>query len=209
MCATSSANPLPKIHCRISLIAGSPIIEGTERSGWQLDLTTAFEDFQITNVHPTDGYGVRGFDRRRFSTVANGRPPVTNQFAQPRGYAMFECQRVATEHWFLIERGHKNEHIDNCSRQAGRVRPAIYKNLHSGLCSRSRNLYPKCPVTTGRTCRKLPTRRQFGRCGVGLIGKEAVCTPIARGLGNRICDVRAKRFRVVLGKNFLQGQSGA
>ena len=27
------------------------------RSGWQVDLTTAFEDFQITNVHPTDGYG--------------------------------------------------------------------------------------------------------------------------------------------------------
>src|SRR5882724_9957187 len=56
MCATSSANPLPKIHCRISLIAGSPIIEGTERSGWQLDLTTVFEAFQITNVHPPDGY---------------------------------------------------------------------------------------------------------------------------------------------------------
>ena len=54
--------PLPQIRfqkfiCRISLIAGSPIIEGTERSGWQLDLTTALEDFQITNVHPTDGYG--------------------------------------------------------------------------------------------------------------------------------------------------------
>src|SRR5216683_5852509 len=56
------AQPLPQIRfqkfiCRISLIAGSPIIEGNERSGWQLDLTTALEDFQITNVHPTDGYG--------------------------------------------------------------------------------------------------------------------------------------------------------
>src|SRR5713101_3256824 len=72
------AQPLPQIRfqkfiCRISLIAGSPIIEGTERSGWQLDLTTALEDFQITNVHPTDGYGFADLMDGRFSTVANGR----------------------------------------------------------------------------------------------------------------------------------------
>jgi hypothetical protein len=34
------------------LIAASSIVEDAERSGGQLDLTTAFEHFQITNVHP-------------------------------------------------------------------------------------------------------------------------------------------------------------
>src|SRR5258706_1864713 len=34
---------------------------GPERSGGRLDLTTAFEDFQITNVHPPNGYGLLKF----------------------------------------------------------------------------------------------------------------------------------------------------
>ena len=59
MCATSSAKPLPKIHCRDLLITAFSIVEGDARSGEQLDLTTAFEQFQITNVYSTDGYGLR------------------------------------------------------------------------------------------------------------------------------------------------------
>src|SRR6266404_5138048 len=49
---------------------------GPERSGGQVDLTTAFQDFQITNVHPTDGYGLLKFMDSidgDFSTVVNRR----------------------------------------------------------------------------------------------------------------------------------------
>ena len=55
------------------LIAASPIIEGAERSGGQFDLTTAFEHFQITNVHPTDGYGLRATCQLRFSRSTDCR----------------------------------------------------------------------------------------------------------------------------------------
>jgi hypothetical protein len=51
----ASKNSLPDL-----LIAASSMIEGAERSGGQLDLTTAFEHFQITNVHSTDSYGPSG-----------------------------------------------------------------------------------------------------------------------------------------------------
>jgi hypothetical protein len=49
------------------LIAASPIVEGAERSGGQLDLTTARGRFQITNVHPADSYGLRAICELRFS----------------------------------------------------------------------------------------------------------------------------------------------
>jgi hypothetical protein len=49
----SSKNSSPDL-----LIAGTPIVEGVERSGGQLHWTTKFGYFQITNVHPTDGYGL-------------------------------------------------------------------------------------------------------------------------------------------------------
>jgi hypothetical protein len=49
----------PKISSSDLLIADSSIIDGADKSGWQFDLTTAFEHFQITNVHRTDSYGLR------------------------------------------------------------------------------------------------------------------------------------------------------
>jgi hypothetical protein len=49
----------PKISSSDLLIADSSIIDGADKSGWQFDLTTAIEHFQITNVHRTDSYGLR------------------------------------------------------------------------------------------------------------------------------------------------------
>jgi hypothetical protein len=48
----ASKNSLPDL-----LIVASSITEVAKRSGGQLDLTIAFERFQITNVHPTNSYG--------------------------------------------------------------------------------------------------------------------------------------------------------